>query len=490
MPTHARRWFSLLPVARFAACAAGVLVALACAMPAHAQPAAPAIPPPPTPVKFTLIRCGTLHAVPGQPPIKDASVLCKDGVVVQIAGGGKALDMAAANTPGAVLAEVDWRDRTVTPGLIDCHVHLADEWNATLRARFTTEGDSFAAVRGASYAKKTIDAGFTTVRDLGARRPDVIFGLRDAINAGFAVGPRIIAAGHPISMTGGHGDFTLNFRPEIFGVQTPDDGVADGPEECMKAVRNQIKLGADVIKVTATGGVLSASSAGLAQHYFDDELAAIVRTAHSLGKKVAAHAHGTDGINAAIRAGVDSIEHGTYLDDSSIALFKERASAAGKAGAAGGATGGAAGGALPTGICYHVPTLLAAATVAENAEKTGYYLKMVADKARLVGPKAVEMFRASYKGGVKIAFGTDTGVSAHGGNAREFTLMIAAGMSPTEALVSATITASQLLGLEAQIGTIEVGKAADLVSFRADPTSEPAEFERAAGVIKGGELVR
>lgn len=474
MPTHARRRLSL-----------ALLLSLAWVLPAHAQTTTPTAP---MPVKFTLIRCGTLHAVPGQPPLKDATVLCKDGIVVQVVGAGKAIDMAPANTPGAVLAEVDWRDRTATPGLIDCHVHLADEWNATLRARFTTEGDSFAAVRAASYAKKTIDAGFTTVRDLGARRPDVIFGLRDAINAGFAVGPRIVAAGHPISMTGGHGDFTLNFRPEIFGVQTPDDGVADGPQECMKAVRNQIKLGADVIKVTATGGVLSASSAGLAQHYFDDELAAIVRTAHSLGKKVAAHAHGTDGINAAIRAGVDSIEHGTYLDDSSIALFKERAAKAG--GSGGAAAGGAAGGALPTGICYHVPTLLAAATVAENAEKPGYYLKMVAEKARLVGPRGAEMFRASHKGGVKIAFGTDTGVSAHGGNAREFALMIAAGMSPTEALVSATITASQLLGLESQIGTIEVGKAADLVAFRADPTTMPEEFERAAGVIKGGEVVR
>ncbi|MFN0011606.1 MAG: amidohydrolase family protein [Phycisphaerales bacterium] len=481
-----RRW-SAAPAALVAVCAAVCVGGLAALAHATLQPTAvaPAEPAQPPSVKFTLIRCGTLHAVPGQPPIKDASVLCKDGIVVQVTGDGKPSDLTPANTPGAVLTEVDWRSRTVTPGLIDCHVHLADEWNATLRARFTTEGDSFAAVRAASYAKKTIDAGFTTVRDLGARRPDVIFGLRDAINAGFAVGPRIIASGHPISMTGGHGDFTLNFRPEIFGVQTPDDGVADGPEECMKAVRNQIKLGADVIKVTATGGVLSASSAGLAQHYFDDELAAIVRTAHSMGRRVAAHAHGTDGINAAIRAGVDSIEHGTYLDDSSIALLKERAAKAGKPGA-----GGAAGGALPTGICYHVPTLLAAATVAENAEKSGYYLKMVAEKARLVGPKAVEMFHASHKGGVKIAFGTDTGVSAHGGNAREFTLMIAAGMSPTEALVSATVTASALLGLEKDTGTIEVGKAADLVAFRADPTSEPAEFERAAGVIKGGDVVK
>ncbi len=457
------------------------------APPASAQPPSPL--PSPAPVRFTVLRCGTLHAVPGQPPLKDAAVLCKDGVIVGIASGGAALDLSPANVPGAVLGEVDWRTRTVTPGLIDCHVHLADEWNATLRARFTTEGDSFAAIRAATYAKKTIDAGFTTVRDLGARRPDVIFGLRDAINAGFAVGPRIVAAGHPISMTGGHGDFTLNFRPDLFGVQTPDHGIADGPEECVKAVRTQIKLGADVIKVTATGGVLSASSAGLAQHYYDSELVAIVKTAHALGKKVAAHAHGSDGINAAIKAGVDSIEHGTYLDAASIALFKDRVAKAGSAATAAAARG-AEGGALTNGVCYHVPTLLAAATVAENAEKPGYYLRMVAEKARLVGPKSIDMFKQSLAAGVPIAFGTDTGVSPHGGNAREFALMIAAGMSPRDALISATINASRLLGLEHQIGTIETGKAADFVAFRADPLAESGEFERAAGVVKGGELVK
>ncbi len=242
-------------------------------------------------------------------------------------------------------------------------------------------------------------------------------------------------------------------------------GIADGPDECMKAVRYQIKLGADWIKVTATGGVLSAAKAGLAQQEFDEELVAIVKTAHSLQRKVAAHAHGTDGINAAIKAGVDSIEHGTYLDDDSIALFKGR-------------------------NCYHVPTLLASATVAANAEKPGFYLPQVAEKARIVGPKALEMFKKSHEAGVKIAFGTDTGVSPHGDNAKEFALMVKGGMTPTEAIHAATIVASELLGLEKEIGTLEPGKTADLIAVSGDPTKDVTELERVKAVIHAGTVVK
>lgn len=432
-----------------------------CAVPLLAEPLI--APPGPPANHYTLVRCGTLLAVPGQPAKSKQTVVIKNGVVESILDGFDGPEVSAEKV-APIVEEVDLRDKFVLPGLIDCHVHLTMEFDANLRMRDLVESDGFLALRASTYARRNLDAGFTTVRDLGSGRAQVILDLRDAIKAGFVVGPRVVAAGHAISITGGHGDGTTGFREGLFGVPSPEGGIADGPDECRKAVRNQIKLGADVIKVTATGGVLSAAKAGLAQQYFDDELDAIVTTAHSLQRKVAAHAHGVDGINAAIKAGVDSVEHGTYLDDDSIALFKGR-------------------------NCYHVPTLLASATVAANAEIPSFYLPQVAEKARLVAPKSIEMFRKSHEAGVKIAFGTDTGVSPHGQNAREFALMVKGGMTPLEAIRSATVVASELLGLEKTIGTIEVGKAGDLVAVNGDPTKDVTELERVACVVKGGSRI-
>ncbi len=417
-----------------------------------------------TPDRFLRIHCGTLLAVPGTPPAANKTILAKNGVIVSVTDGmsGPEIKDAGAN---AIIEDLDLHDRFVLPGLIDCHVHLTMEFDAKLRERALADSDELVTLRATTYAKKTLDAGFTTVRDLGAMHPLTILALRDAINQGLVVGPRIIAAGHPISITGGHGDFTNGYRPDLFPNLSTDDGIADGPDECMKAVRYQIKLGADVIKVTATGGVLSASAAGLAQHYSSPELEAIVKTAHAMGRKVAAHAHGVDGINAALAAGVDSIEHGTYLDDESVKLFKTHAA-------------------------YHVPTLLAGDTVTRNAEIPGFYLKMVADKARLAGPKMLEMFKRSHEAGVNIAFGTDTGVSPHGENAREFALMVKAGMSPVDAIRSATVVASQLLSLDKQIGTLEPGKAADLIAVRGDPTQDVTRLEHVEVVVKGGAVLK
>lgn len=416
--------------------------------------------PAPAPNHYTLVRCGTLLAVPGQPAKAKQTVVIKNGIIDSVLDGFDGPNVRSEQV-APIIEEIDLREQYVLPGLIDCHVHLTMEFDASLRMRDLLESDGFLALRATTYARKNLDAGFTTVRDLGSGRAQVILDLRDAIKAGFVVGPRVVAAGHAISITGGHGDGTTGFREGLFAMPNPEGGIADGPDECRKAVRNQIKLGADVIKVTATGGVLSAAKAGLAQQYFDDELEAIVTTAHSLQRKVAAHAHGVDGINAAIKAGVDSVEHGTYLDDDSIALFKGR-------------------------NCYHVPTLLASATVAANAEVSGFYLPQVAAKARLVAPKSIEMFRKSHEAGVKIAFGTDTGVSPHGQNAREFALMVKGGMTPSEAIRSATIVASQLLGLEKEIGTIETGKAGDLIAVKGDPTQDITELERVTCVVKGG----
>ena len=350
------------------------------------------------------------------------------------------------------------------PGLIDCHVHLSFEVNPESRQRRFTETDELTTLRAAANARTTLRAGFTTVRDLGAT-PEVIFALRDAIRDGIAEGPRIIASGHAVSVTGGHGDPTTGARPGLLPTPTPEDGVADGPDQCAKAVRHQIKLGADVIKLTATGGVLSPVDTGTGQHFTDAELKAIIDTAHSLGRKAAAHAHGTDGINAALRAGVDSIDHGTYLDDESIRLFKQ------------------------TGA-YHVPTMLAGAAVAKNALIPGFYPRMVVPKALAVGPNIKEAVRKSHAAGVKIAFGTDAGVFPHGENAQEFALLVEADMTPTQTLVAATINAADLIGLSKDIGTLEPGKYADLIALERDPHTDVRVLEQVQVVIKGGEVVK
>jgi imidazolonepropionase-like amidohydrolase len=415
---------------------------------------------------YALVRCGHLIDVPGKPARANVTLVIKNDRVEGVLPG---LDVRPKLPGDAAVREVDLGQHWVLPGLIDCHVHLLTQPDATARARTMTESPEFVAVRATRHARLNLEAGFTTVRDLGAN-PQAIFAVRDAINQGLIVGPRIIAAGKSISITGGHGDPTNGFRADIVGQPTPDDGIADGPDECMKAVRNQVKLGADVIKTTATGGVLSASTAGLAQHYTNPELEAIVQTAHAMGRKVAAHAHGTDGINAAIRAGVDSVEHGTYLDDESIRLLKEREAAGTR--------------------CYHVPTLLAARTVMENARQPGFYLPMVARKAMEVGPRAQENFRRSHAAGVAIAFGTDTGVSPQGLNAREFALMVEGGMTAQEALIAATVTASHLLGLEGEIGTLEPGKAADLIAVKADPLKDITVLERVEFVMRAGAVVK
>ncbi|MCC6971639.1 MAG: amidohydrolase family protein [Phycisphaerales bacterium] len=411
--------------------------------------------------RYLVVRCGTLLDVPGKPPKRNVTLVARNGAVESILPG---LDAKAAIPAGATSEELNLSDQYVLPGLIDCHVHLAMEFTPDMRLRMMAENDIDGAFRSVTFAKKNLLAGFTTVRDLGAGG-DVVIKLRDAVNRGDVIGPRIIAAGKAISVTGGHADPTNGVRSDVFGLAGVDEGVADGVDECRKAVRNQIKLGADCIKLTATGGVLSVSSAGLAKHFFDDELAAIIDTAHAMGRKAAAHAHGVDGINAALRSGVDSIEHGTYLDDESVRLFKEKGA-------------------------FLVPTLLAGETVSANAKIPGYYMKVVADKASIVGPRMLEMFRKARTGGVKIAFGTDTGVSPHGENAREFALMVKGGMTPEEAIVSATITAAELCGVSNLVGTIEPGKRADLISVKGDPLSDISRLEHVSAIIKDGEVIR
>lgn len=417
----------------------------------------------PPPEQWTIITCGHLIAVPGKPEIVNATVFIKDGVIQGVVKDYS--DRAVTPYPMAADAKfehVDLRDMWVLPGLIDCHVHLTNQTSRDQRLRSISETDAYRAIDGVVYARRTVEAGFTTVRDVGASG-DSIFALRDAINEGRIVGPRVLAAGSAISPTGGHGDPGNGVRRDIWSVIS-STGVADGVDACREAVRTQVKRGADVIKLTATGGVLSNIGAGVEQQFFDDELRAICETSHLLNKKVAAHAHGVRGVNAALRAGVDSIEHGTYLDDESITLFKQ------------------------TGAFY-VPTITAGKSVAQFATMDGYYPTPVVAKALAVGPLIQDAFAKAWKGGVKIAFGTDAGVFPHGENAREFIYMTEAGMPAEQAIISATITAAELLGLSERIGTIESGKFGDLIATSADPRADITQLQRVQVVIRDGKTV-
>lgn len=429
---------------------------------ALAQPSPAAAPPD----RYSVVRCGRLYTDFREPARIGATIVAKNGKVESVLEGVDAPpppSVAEARSRGAEVSEIDLRGFWVLPGLIDCHVHLATTIDREARLRRFTDSNELTTLRAAANARATLQAGFTTVRDLGAE-PGVIFALRDAINDGFATGPRIIAAGRSIAVTGGHGDPTTGMRPDVFDEPRFTDNLGDGADGCAKAVRRQVKLGADVIKLTATGGVLSPVNTGTGQHFTDAELKAIVETARSLNRKAAAHAHGTDGINAALRAGVASIDHGTYLDDESIRLFKQ------------------------TGA-YHVPTMMAGAWVAEKANEPGYYPRVVVPKALEVGPKIKEAVRKSHAAGVRIAFGTDAGVFPHGLNAREFALMVEAGMSPKDTLIAATINAADLLGLSEEVGTLDPGMQADLIAVEADPLSDVRTLERVRAVVKNGERV-
>ncbi len=355
---------------------------------------------------------------------------------------------------------VDLRDRFVLPGLIDSHVHLTSEQGPNSRLQEVTETTAQQAMDGAGFARKTLLAGFTTVADLGADN-EAVFALRDATAAGKVDGPRIVASGSAITVHGGHADIH-GFRPDVMEpLRSPS--VCSGADDCRRAVREQVRLGANVIKITATGGVLSNTAAGLGQQFSDEELAAIVDAAHRMGRKVTAHAHGADGINSFLKAGGDSIEHGTYLDQESIRLFKARGA-------------------------YLVPTLMAGDFVAREASKpTTFFTPAQAAKAREAGPKMLDMARRAHQAGVKIAFGTDTGVSAHGDNAGEFALLVKAGMTPIEAIRSATVVAAEHLQLSDQIGSLVPGKQADLIAVSGDPTRDVDTLRQVSFVMKGGK---
>ncbi|MBX9746503.1 MAG: amidohydrolase family protein [Hyphomonadaceae bacterium] len=387
------------------------------------------------PTVASIIHAGRLLADPatGRVLSEQSILVGSDGRVIGIEAGYVTRD-------GATI--IDQRQRFVLPGLIDSHVHLTSELGANQLLEEVQLTAADAALRGAANARINLLAGFTTVADLGAAN-DAIFGLRRAIAEGRLPGPRIIASGSSITPDGGHGDAN-GFAPDIIDVLRSETACS-GADACRRAVRRQIQAGADVIKITATGGVLSNTAAGVGQQLSDDELRAIVDAAHAMGRRVTAHAHGVDGINAALRAGVDSIEHGSYINRESVRLLRQ-------------------------GDRYQVPTLLAGWWVGQLAERGGVLTPAQTAKARQVSRDMANMGRFAQQNRVRIAFGTDTGVSPHGMNAREFQLLVEAGFTPLQTIQMATINAADHLQLNGVAGRIAAGYSADIIAVDGDPT--------------------
>jgi imidazolonepropionase-like amidohydrolase len=404
-----------------------------------------------------LLHAGRLVDGTGGAARQDVAVLVRDGRIEQVAAWKGFNAPAGART-------VDLTSATLVPGFIDCHVHLTMEVSRGWEMEPVKGTAADAALLGAVSALKTLRAGFTTVRNLGDRDGESV-ALRNATDRGLLPGPRLVTARRMLSITGGHGDWNNGFRPDLTlaGLETTESGICDSPDACVAAVRTQVKYGADVIKISATGGVLSPGDEIGARQFSDEELAAIVGEAHRLGRKVAAHAHGTAGIKAAVKAGVDSIEHGSFLDDEAIRMMKEHGT-------------------------YLVPTLLAGETV-EAAAKAGRLPDFAVQKALVVRPKMTESFHKAVLAGVRIAFGTDSAVSPHGKNAHEFELMVQGGMTPGAALAAATRVAAELLGKGADIGTIAPGKIADLVAVPGDPLQDVSVLTRPMAVFQAGREV-
>jgi imidazolonepropionase-like amidohydrolase len=406
----------------------------------------------------TIVHAGSLLMVPGFDPLPRQSIVVRGKIIVEVREG-----FVTAADLGEESAEViDLSTSFVLPGLTDLHTHVTGELGPSSKLDAVTLTAVDQALAGVVFLRRTLEAGFTTIRNTGGD-PEVMFALRRGVASGKIAGPRIFAAGAGISGTGGHAD-SHGYREEILELYA-SSGICDGADDCRRAVRTQIKRGSDWIKITATGGVLSETAAGVNQQLFADELEAIVETAASMGRQVAAHAHGTDGVNAALTAGVATIEHGTFADSVSFELFKAKGA-------------------------YLVPTILAGVTVAEMAVSSDFMSPAIRDKALAVGPQMLDMVRAAHAAGVAIAFGTDSGVSRHGENAREFALMVESGMTPMEAIESATVIAAEVLGVSDIVGTLEPGKQADLVATAASPLEDVEELQRVTFVMKEGTVYK
>jgi imidazolonepropionase-like amidohydrolase len=399
----------------------------------------------------TILHCGKLIDPKNRKVLSEVSIIIEGDKITEVKNG------YVLSAPSDKI--IDLKNKTVMPGLMDMHVHLEGETKKGAAGDKFTTNPADVAFSSTKYARVTLMAGFTSVRDLGGSGVNIA--LRNAINKDLVVGPRIYTAGRIIATTGGHGDPTNGTRKDLMGDPGPNESIINGVDDARKAVRQHYKDGVDLIKITATGGVLSQAKDGSGAQYSNEELKAIVETAKDYGFKVAAHAHGAEGIKRAIKAGVTSIEHGTLMDDEAIDLFKKYGT-------------------------WYVPTIIAGKSTADSAKIAGYYSPVVTAKALAIGPKIQTAFAKAYKAGVKIAFGTDAGVFTHGKNWKEFVYMVEAGMPAMDAIRSATFGGAELLGLTDMLGSIEEGKLADIIAVNGDPLADIKVMEKVEFVMKAG----
>jgi len=403
----------------------------------------------------TFLHCGQLIDVEHLKVLKEKTIVVEGNKIVDVLDG-----YAKAGSDDKT---VDLKNSTVMPGLMDMHVHVESETSPNRYLDGFTQNDADVAYGAMRLAERDLMAGFTSVRDLGGSGVNIA--LKKAIQKGFVVGPRIYTAGKSIATTGGHADPTNNYRKDLMGDPGPKEGVINGPEDAYKAVRQRYKEGSDVIKITASGGVLSMSANGENPQFTEEEVRAIVSAAKDYGFKVAAHCHGVEAMKRAIRGGVSSIEHGTLMDESVFPLMKQYGT-------------------------YLVPTIIAGRSSADSAKIPGYYPPMVTKKALEIGPKVQATFAKAYKAGVKIAFGTDAGVYAHGKNWIEFRYMVEAGMPIIESIQAATWNAADLMGTQSILGSIEKNKLADIIAVPGDLTNNIELMGQVNFVMKDGVVYK
>lgn len=403
----------------------------------------------------TYVHCGSLIDGVSDKPRKERTIIIEEDRILEVKSGYV--------KPSEDALVIDLKTYTVLPGFIDMHVHIEQETGKNKYMNKFTQNPEDKAFESVVYAERTLMAGFTTVRDLGGTGVNIA--LRKAINKGLIDGPRVFTAGKALGVTGGHADPTNGYSQKLMGNPGPREGVVNGIEDAKQAVRQRYKNGADLIKITATGGVLSLAKNGTGPHFQEDEIRAIVETAKDYGFHVAAHAHGDEGMQRAVSAGVTTIEHGTYMSETTMQMMKERNT-------------------------YFIPTLLAGDFVAEKAEEDGYYPSIIVPKAAAVGPQIFETYKKAVKFGVPIGFGTDAGVFLHGDNGKEFELMVAGGMSEMQAIKCATSVNASILGESENIGEIKNGVYADIVAVKGDPIKDIKLLQQIPFVMKGGVVYK